>query len=82
MDPGESFRVRAWGQSPGELTIELADQGLVVRDWPNSVLCVSSVRTFGAIPRPMSRLRIAPAISIRDRLHPLDDFEEDTKPGD
>jgi hypothetical protein len=81
MEPGESFRVRAWGASRGELTIELADQGLVVRDWPSSVVCVSSVRLFGALPQGR-HLRIAPAISIRERLHPLDDFEEDTKPGD
>jgi hypothetical protein len=81
MDPGESFRIRAWGASQGELTIELVDQGLAVRDWPNSVVCVSSVRLFGALPRSRP-LRIAPAISIRERLHPLEDFEEDTKPGD
>jgi hypothetical protein len=81
MEPGESFRIRAWGASQGELTIELADQGLVVHDWPSSVVCVSSVRLFGALPRGR-HLRIAPAISIRERLHPLDEFEEDTKPGD
>jgi hypothetical protein len=82
LDPGESFRVRAWGAAPGELAIEICDQGLVIRDWPNSVVCVSSVRTFGAL-HPARHLRIAPAISIRERLHPLDTFEDDdTKPGD
>jgi hypothetical protein len=30
MEPGESFRIRAWGASQGELTIELADQGSFV----------------------------------------------------
>jgi hypothetical protein len=82
MEPGDSLRVRAWGASPGELTLELVDQGMVVRDWPNSVICVSSVRLLGSLPRLKSLPRIAPAISIRERLHPLDDFEEDTKPGD
>ncbi len=83
MAPGESFRVRGWGALPGELTIELAEQGLVVRDWPNSIICVSSVRVFGALPRPQPQMRIAPAISIRERLHPIDGFEDDdTKPGD
>jgi len=87
MEPGDSLRIRAWGTSPGELTIELADQGIVVRDWPGSVVCVSSVRVLGGSGRAPGRARpssrIAPAISIRERLHPLDDFEEeDTKPGE
>ena len=80
MEPGESLRVRAWGTSPGELTIELVEQGLLVRDWPDSVVCVSSVRLVGGLARVESQGRSAPAISIRDRLHPVEE-DEDTDPG-
>jgi hypothetical protein len=81
MEPGELYRLRAWGASPGELSIELVDHGFIVRDWPHSVVCVSSVKTLGGLPRSRSQIRIAPAISIRERFHPLDEDDEDTKPG-
>jgi hypothetical protein len=79
MQLGESYEVRAWGPSTGTLTVEVAQHGVTVRDWPNSVLSVSTLRRVGGPLRPGERLRTAPSVSIRERMHPFDD-DEDTVP--